>query len=135
MSSKLFSKLSSRDLKSQWLWSINWLGCKLPRACKILLVILGFSAASWLINLFVWTRFRFFCEPQMSKRSLYPTIGKKQHVSKDIRLMMNIISYCDGRHSVIDISEKLNKSQNEINKILLKLIKLKLVYQVNEYQN
>ncbi len=78
---------------------------------------------------------RFFCEPQMSKRSLYPTIGKKQHVSKDIRLMMNIISYCDGRHSVIDISEKLNKSQNEINKILLKLIKLKLVYQVNEYQN
>ena len=78
---------------------------------------------------------KFFCEPQMSKRNLYPTIGKKQHVSKDIRLIMSAISYCDGRHSIIDISEKLNKSQNEIKKILHKLIKLKLIYEVSEYQN
>ncbi len=49
----------------------------------------------------------FLCEPQMSKRNLYPDLSEKK-VDEDISLMMNLISFCDGNTSLLDISEKLN---------------------------
>lgn len=47
------------------------------------------------------------CEPQMSRRGLYPTLSKKNSVDQT-RLIMNLLSYCDGEHSLIDIAEKIN---------------------------
>ena len=47
------------------------------------------------------------CEPQMSKRDLYPTLSTKKE-NEEIRLMMNFISLCDGKNSLLDIAEKLN---------------------------
>ena len=47
------------------------------------------------------------CEPQMSRRSLYPTLSKKNS-DYQTRVLMNILSYCDGEHSLIDIAEKIN---------------------------
>mgnify|MGYP005996503643 FL=1 len=47
------------------------------------------------------------CEPQMGKRGLYPTLSIKKE-NEEIRLMMNFISLCDGKNSLLDIAEKLN---------------------------
>jgi len=47
------------------------------------------------------------CEPQMGKRGLYPTLSKKNS-AKNVRLMMNFISLCDGKTSLLDIADHLN---------------------------
>ena len=47
------------------------------------------------------------CEPYMSKRGLYPTLSTKE-TAKEVSLMMNFISYCDGQSSLLEIAESLN---------------------------
>ena len=47
------------------------------------------------------------CEPYMSKRGLYPTLSTKE-TAKEVSLMMNFISYCDGKSSLLEIAESLN---------------------------
>jgi aminopeptidase-like protein len=46
-------------------------------------------------------------EPQMSKRQLYPTLSTKDK-DKDVKLMMNFISFCDGHTPLLKIAEHLN---------------------------
>ena len=46
-------------------------------------------------------------EPHMSKRKLYPTISTKK-INKNIKLMMDFISQCDGKNSVLKIANQLN---------------------------
>jgi aminopeptidase-like protein len=47
------------------------------------------------------------CEPQLSKRGLYPTISTKesQAIVKD---MMNLITYCDGTNDLITVADLIN---------------------------
>ncbi|MFT5295369.1 MAG: aminopeptidase-like protein [Psychroserpens sp.] len=52
------------------------------------------------------------CEPQMGKRGLYPTIGNS--ISLNVRQMMNILAYCDGNHSLIDIANVIGVPAWEI---------------------
>jgi aminopeptidase-like protein len=47
------------------------------------------------------------CEPQMGKRGLYPTLSTKG-TNKEVLLMMNFISFCDGQTSLLEIAESLN---------------------------
>ena len=48
------------------------------------------------------------CEPHMSKRGLYYTLATKNSYDKELKLMMDFISLCDGNNFLIDIAEKLN---------------------------
>ncbi len=48
------------------------------------------------------------CEPQMGKRNLRPTLGASKTMDIDIRLMMDILVYADGKSDLLAISEKLN---------------------------
>lgn len=48
------------------------------------------------------------CEPQMGKRGLYPTVSTKESGEK-VRFMMNVLSYCDGRHTLLDIADILDQ--------------------------
>ena len=43
----------------------------------------------------------------MSKRKLYPTISTKK-INKNIKLLMDFISQCDGKNSVLKIANQLN---------------------------
>ena len=52
-------------------------------------------------------KMKVLCEPQMSKRGLYPTLSTKSSAQK-ARLIMNLISYCDGNKSLIEIADILN---------------------------
>jgi len=47
------------------------------------------------------------CEPQMGKRNLYPTLSFGNR-NKKINLMMNFISFCDGKSSLLEIADRLN---------------------------
>ena len=46
------------------------------------------------------------CEPQLSKRGLYPTLSdKKNYSNMQVNLRMNLISYCDGDLNIFEISK------------------------------
>ncbi len=46
-------------------------------------------------------------EPQLGKRGLYPTLSEKG-TARTVRTMMNLISFCDGQHSLLEIAEKIS---------------------------
>ena len=71
-----------------------------------------------------------FCEPNLSKRSLYPTISKKSKYSS-LKLRMNLLAYSDGKQNLFTIAEKIKsplKKVIEEYKILLKENLLKNKY-------
>lgn len=45
-----------------------------------------------------------YCEPQLGKRGLYPTLSTKKSDS-NVRDMMNLIAYCDGDNDLLSIAE------------------------------
>ena len=47
------------------------------------------------------------CEPQMSKRNLYPTLGTK-NMKKSIKDIMNFLQFADGTNSLKDISNYIH---------------------------
>jgi aminopeptidase-like protein len=68
-------------------------------------------------------------EPQLGKRGLYPTISQKGSAT-DVRIMMNFIAYCDGKHDLFDIAEKINVTANTLFPIAEKLTIAKLIREV-----
>lgn len=66
------------------------------------------------------------CEPHMSKRGLYPTLSTKKSL-KQINLMMDFISLCDGNISLLEIADRLNKAIWDLYDIVDKLKKHKLI--------
>ena len=67
-----------------------------------------------------------FCEPQLGKRGLYPTLSTKKS-GQEIRLMIDLISLCDGTSSLLDIAEALNTPIWELHELVEKLIEHKLL--------
>jgi aminopeptidase-like protein len=64
---------------------------------------------------------KIFCEPHMSKRGLYAVISSKKIVTKQPEIM-NLISFCDGEHSLLDIAEKINVPAWQLYETVEKLI-------------
>jgi len=61
------------------------------------------------------------CEPFMSKRNLYPSLSTKK-IDNDVNRIMDVLSYCDGFHSVIDIANNLNVPAWDLYKTFDKLV-------------
>lgn len=66
-----------------------------------------------------------FCEPQLGKRGLYPTLSTKES-GDQIRTMMNLISYCDGK-TLLDIAEIVGEPVSKLLEILKPLIENGLI--------
>jgi len=67
-----------------------------------------------------------FGEPQLGKRGLYPTISQKG-AYRNIRDMMNIITYCDGKHTLLDIAQMLSLDFTVVKDIVSKLYDNELI--------
>jgi aminopeptidase-like protein len=65
-------------------------------------------------------------EPQLGKRGLYPTLSTKDS-GKQVRSMMNMLSYCDGNKSLLEIAELIDKPFWELFPLADKLIKQDLL--------
>lgn len=59
-------------------------------------------------------------EPQLGKRGLYPDLSTKGS-TRLVRVMMNMISYCDGEHTLLQIAEKINRPAWELIPMVEKL--------------
>jgi aminopeptidase-like protein len=66
------------------------------------------------------------CEPQMGKRGLYPTLASKIP-EKQVMVMMNLLSFCDGEHSLLDIAEKINIPAWDLYEPIKKLVSQDLI--------
>lgn len=60
------------------------------------------------------------CEPQLRKRGLYPTLSTKKS-GKQIKDMMNLIAYCDGKNDLIEIAETINVPMWKLYPVIEKL--------------
>lgn len=58
-------------------------------------------------------RARYLGEPQMSKYGLYPTVGGGQH-SQALRILMDVLSFCDGENDALEIARKLGLREHEV---------------------
>jgi aminopeptidase-like protein len=52
---------------------------------------------------------------------LRPDIGEKDNVDK-VKTLMNIISYCDGKMTILEIADKINETFNSIYPIIEVLV-------------
>jgi len=60
-------------------------------------------------------------EPQLGKRGLRPQVGEKTNADK-VMTLMNILSYCDGKMTILEIADIINESFNNIYPIIEKLV-------------
>lgn len=60
------------------------------------------------------------CEPNMSKRNLYPTISQK-NAWADTRNLMTVLSYCDGENDYLDIASIVGLTPEEVSQCLVTL--------------
>ncbi|ESU20825.1 hypothetical protein FCR2A7T_11410 [Flavobacterium cauense R2A-7] len=63
-------------------------------------------------------------EPQLGKRGLYPTLMKIEDRGESLKRLLYLLNYSDGKHSVLDIANKMNTTvmsfQNEIQSLIAK---------------
>ncbi len=94
----------------------------------------GFSAlqqAILAVEHNVLPRITVLCEPMLSKRRLYPTLSTKESGGQ-VRAMMNLLSYCDGRHELLDIAEIIGEPVGKLVDILKPLIAHGLIEVVSQ---
>jgi aminopeptidase-like protein len=65
-------------------------------------------------------------EPQLGKRGLYPDLSIRGSAD-NVRTMMNMISYCDGKHSLLDIAEKIGAPIWELDEQMKPLVQAGLI--------
>lgn len=90
----------------------------------------GFEVAKKSIEILnnkIFPKFIHVCEPHMSKRNLYPTLSKKNHINKNIQNCMNFLQYADGNNSLEKISNYIGINLRSVKKINNLLLKKKLI--------
>ncbi|AIS56149.2 MULTISPECIES: DUF4910 domain-containing protein [Vibrio] len=66
------------------------------------------------------------CEPQLGKRGLYPNLSTKESGMK-VRMMLNLLSYCDGEHTLLDIAQLIDESFDDLYATLQPMIEADLI--------
>jgi aminopeptidase-like protein len=75
-----------------------------------------------------------FCEPQLGKRGLYPTLSTKSS-GNEVRLMMDLIAWSDGSKSMLEIAEICDVPIWELYPIVKKLFDHQLLSLFDEPVN
>jgi aminopeptidase-like protein len=58
---------------------------------------------------------------------LYPTFSTKTTLQQETLKMINLLSFCDGEHSLLDIAEKLSLPAWDLYEIIEKLVSHDLI--------
>ena len=66
------------------------------------------------------------CEPHMAKYDLYPDFGLGK-VDVETSQLMDVISFCDGRHAAFEISKRLEINKEKLEDIFKILEKNKII--------
>lgn len=72
-----------------------------------------------------------FCEPQLGKRGLVPTISSKETYKQTLHLK-DLIAYCDGRNDLLGISDIIDADMDELILLIDKLSEAGLVRVLEE---
>ena len=70
---------------------------------------------------------KIFCEPQLGKRQLYPNLSKKNNTDKQVNKMMDLMTWSDGKNSLLEIAEIIDFPIWELEEVLKKLKKYDLI--------
>ena len=70
------------------------------------------------------------CEPFLTKYNLIDTLGAKRKVDKKTRNLLNFVSYCDGKTTLDEISDRCKISQINGYKLFQLLIKKNILTQI-----
>lgn len=70
-------------------------------------------------------------EPQLGKRGLYPSLSTKFR-DDTVKMMKDLLAYCDGSHTLIDIAETIGRAVEELVPIYQKLKEEELVVDLDE---
>lgn len=73
-----------------------------------------------------------YCEPQLGKRGLYPTLSKMDEDYADVRTLINFIAYCDGKRDLISIAEKVGVDALSLIPTIQRLLKEGLLLMDNK---
>jgi len=68
------------------------------------------------------------CEPFLTKRNLYPTLSIKRNIDYELKNLLDILAYSNGKRSVFQISNILNLELKSTLEILKKLKKHNLIF-------
>lgn len=60
------------------------------------------------IELSLFPKSKTKCEPFLTRKKIYPTLSKKSNIDSDLRNLLNILAYSNGKRSVFQISNILN---------------------------
>jgi aminopeptidase-like protein len=63
-----------------------------------------------------------FCEPQLGKRGLYPSISTRESNLK-VRQMMNFLAYCDGTNDLSEIAQLMGAKESELTEYVDSFVK------------
>ncbi len=74
-------------------------------------------------ELSLFPKTRILCEPNLSKRNLYPTTSKHNTMSKKLKLRKDIIAFANGKRSIFEIADILSISIEEVVKEI-KILKI-----------
>ena len=73
-----------------------------------------------------------FCEPQLSKKNLVRSINGKKGNDKDVKIMLEILTWADGKNSLLEVAEKSDLPMWDFYYFLNLLKKNKLIEIRNE---
>ena len=76
-------------------------------------------------------RMKVLCEPQLGKRGLYSDISRKG-IYDTILVQRDVISYCDGKNDLLDLSERIGVPVSDIIDIIDRLIANDLLEETKE---
>jgi aminopeptidase-like protein len=68
-----------------------------------------------------------FCEPFLTKKNIYPSISKVGSVNQNISKLLDFLSFCDGKNSVLQIQNFSQLNASDVKAVMKKLIKYKLI--------
>ena len=89
----------------------------------------GFNVAKNAINILlkeIYPKYSLLCEPQMSKRKLYPNVSKK-NIKNTFKSYLDFVQYADGKNTLKDICKYTNIKLDKGKKIYNVLIKEKIL--------